>query len=57
MPLRWDEVDETLDPKRFTIKSAVARMEQLATDPCVAVLEKKPDLPVVLQRLAREIGP
>ncbi|HZI41464.1 MAG TPA: DNA ligase D [Gemmatimonadaceae bacterium] len=56
MPLRWDEVDDTLDPKRFTIKNAVARMEQLATDPCVAVLEQNPDLQAVLQRLARQMG-
>ena len=29
MPLVWDEVDRRLDPKRFTIKNAVERMERL----------------------------
>jgi bifunctional non-homologous end joining protein LigD len=56
MPLRWEEVDDTLDPRNFTIKNAVARMESLTSDPNVAVLEDKPDLPTVLQRLARELG-
>jgi bifunctional non-homologous end joining protein LigD len=56
MPLRWDEVDGTLDPKNYTIKNGVERMESLTSDPCVAVLEEKPDLQGVLQRLARELG-
>jgi bifunctional non-homologous end joining protein LigD len=55
MPLRWDEVDDQLDPKNFTIRNAVDRMQQLATDPCVGVLEQQPDLHEVLQRLAREL--
>jgi bifunctional non-homologous end joining protein LigD len=56
MPLRWDEVDDQLDPKNFTIKNAVDRMQQLATDPCVGVLEQKPDLQEVLQRLAQALA-
>jgi bifunctional non-homologous end joining protein LigD len=55
MPLRWDEVGDVLDPKTFTIRNAVDRMQQLASDPCVCVLEQKPDLQEVLQRLAREL--
>jgi bifunctional non-homologous end joining protein LigD len=54
MPLEWDEVNETLDPKNFTIKNAIERIERERTDPVAAVLELKPDLPGVLDRLARK---
>ena len=57
MPLVWDEVADGLDPRAFTIRNAVPRMESLTTDPVVAVLEQKPDLQAVLQRLARELSP
>ncbi len=53
MPLRWDEVNEALDPKDFTIRNAVERMERLTADPLLPVLEQKPDLGGVLDRLAR----
>jgi len=56
MPLQWGEVDDTLDPRTFTIKNAVERMERLTSDPCVEVLEQNPDLQAVLKRLAREVG-
>ncbi len=56
MPLRWDEVNESLDPRAYTIRNAVERMEQLGTDPVLAVLEGKPDLAGVLQRLAAELA-
>jgi bifunctional non-homologous end joining protein LigD len=56
MPLRWEEVVDGLDPRDYTIKNAVARMESLTTDPCVRVLDEKPDLEVVLQRLAKELS-
>lgn len=54
MPLEWDEVDDDLDQRRYgyTIKTAVARMEALGRDPLRPVLEEKPDLAVVLERLA-----
>jgi bifunctional non-homologous end joining protein LigD len=51
MPLQWSEV-EGLDPRTFTIKNAVERMEGLAVDPVRRVLEEKPDLGEVLGRLA-----
>jgi bifunctional non-homologous end joining protein LigD len=52
MPLRWEEVGQSLDPRNFTIKNAVERMERLGTDPVVQVLADKPDLAAVLDRLA-----
>jgi bifunctional non-homologous end joining protein LigD len=56
MPLRWEEVNESLDPRTYTIKNAVERMERLGADPVLAVLEAKPDLAGVLQRLAQALG-
>ena len=52
MPLRWDEVNASLDPKVFTIKTALERMERLGVDPVIAVIDDKPDLQDVLRRLA-----
>ena len=53
MPLVWDEVGPELDRARFafTIKTAVARMEALGKDPVHPVLEERPDLGGVLDRL------
>ena len=56
MPLRWGEVEDGLDPRAFTIKTAPDRMQYLTSDPCVEVLEQKPDLHEVLQRLAAELA-
>ncbi len=56
MPLRWDEVNETLDPRSMTIRTALERMERLGADPIVAVLEEKPALDGVLQRLAQIVA-
>jgi bifunctional non-homologous end joining protein LigD len=52
MPLLWDDVNETLDPKAFTIHNAPERMERLRADPVGPVLEIKPDLVDVLDQLA-----
>jgi bifunctional non-homologous end joining protein LigD len=52
MPLTWDEVSSSLDPKTFTIKTAVERMERLGRDPVVQVLDAKPELGQILERLA-----
>ncbi|MEJ7758031.1 MAG: DNA ligase D [Gemmatimonadaceae bacterium] len=52
MPLLWDEVDQSLDPRAFTIRTAIERMERLGDDPVVPVLEAKPDLAQVLERLS-----
>jgi bifunctional non-homologous end joining protein LigD len=52
MPLLWDEVNDSLDPKTFTIKNAVERLERLGSDPVLPVLEMKPDLALALEQLA-----
>ena len=52
MPLTWDEVDSALDPKNFTIKTALERMERFGTDPMISVLGESPDLEKVLGKLA-----
>ncbi|HVT41166.1 MAG TPA: DNA ligase D [Gemmatimonadaceae bacterium] len=52
MPLTWDEVNQALDPRAFTIKTAIDRMERLGRDPVVEVLEEIPELGQVLERLA-----
>ncbi len=56
MPLVWDDVNEHLDPKRFTILNARGRMEALGTDPCRAVLELKPDFVKVLSDLGERFA-
>jgi bifunctional non-homologous end joining protein LigD len=52
MPLVWDEVNESLDPRGFTIGNAIGRMEQMGMDPVMTVLDNKPDLAQVLEQLA-----
>jgi bifunctional non-homologous end joining protein LigD len=52
MPLRWSEVNARLDPGRFTIRSAAARMRRLGGDPLAGVLASAPDLSAALARLA-----
>ncbi len=52
MPLEWDEVDDGLDPRNFTIKNALARMESFEEDPVLPVLTDKPKLAKVLDKLA-----
>jgi bifunctional non-homologous end joining protein LigD len=50
--LAWDEVDETLELARFTIKSLPERMAALGSDPLAPVLTDKPDLVTAIGRLA-----
>jgi bifunctional non-homologous end joining protein LigD len=52
MPLRWSEVNGRLDPRRYTIRNAVARMRRLDSDPLTPVLARAPDLAGALARLA-----
>jgi len=55
-PLLWDEVDETLDLRDFTIKSLPERMAVFDHDPLAPVLDEKPDLVTALERLATRLG-
>jgi bifunctional non-homologous end joining protein LigD len=55
MPLLWEEVNAELDPKAFTIRTAIERMERLGSDPNLPVLDSKPDLAGVLEQLAAQI--
>ena len=55
MPLRWDEVEPGLEPGRFTIQTARARLEQLGDDPVRPVLDRRPDLLNALARLDRRL--
>jgi len=50
MPLVWDEVTPDLDPKRFNVRTALARIAA-GTDPCLSVLDTRPDLLAALARL------
>jgi bifunctional non-homologous end joining protein LigD len=55
MPLKWSEVNAKLDLKKFTIKTAVKRMEKLKEDPLAAVLTEQPDLQGALARLQERL--
>jgi len=51
MPLVWDEVTPDLDPRRFHLRNALARVEAWPVDPCRRVLDERPDLARVLEAL------
>ncbi len=51
MPLLWEEVRVGLQPKQFTIRDAIERLERVG-DPMAPVRTLKPDLSQVLARLA-----
>jgi bifunctional non-homologous end joining protein LigD len=55
MPLRWSEVNEKLDPRRFTLRTGPARMKKLRRDPMARVLSDEPDLSAALERLASRL--
>jgi bifunctional non-homologous end joining protein LigD len=56
MPLGWREVNGRLDPRRFTIATATARLKRWRGDPLAAVLEQRPDLVRALAGLLAEHG-
>jgi hypothetical protein len=49
-------VNSSLDPRDYTIKTAIERMEQLGHDPVAQVLQDNPDLGDVLKRLAAQLA-
>jgi bifunctional non-homologous end joining protein LigD len=51
MPLNWREVNGSLDPRRFTIASAPARIKRWRGDPLSPLLDSQPDLVTALERL------
>jgi bifunctional non-homologous end joining protein LigD len=51
VPLRWSEVTEGLDIRRFTIANVPERMQKLKRDPLRDVLRLKPDITGALERL------
>ncbi|HEV8321035.1 MAG TPA: DNA ligase D [Myxococcota bacterium] len=55
-PLRWNEVDEKLDNRAFTIRTLLPRLASLADDPVLPVLDARPDLPRVLSRLGERVA-
>jgi DNA primase len=56
MPIEWDEVNAKLHNSNWTIKNARKRLEKLGYDPCIKVLEVKPKLMSVLERLTRSLA-
>ena len=56
MPIEWDEVNAKLRNSNWTIRNALKRMQKLGHDPVVRVLEAKPKLMGVLERLNKLLG-
>ncbi len=51
MPLVWDEVVPGLDPKQFNLRNAMDRVCAWPEDPCIKILDERPDLHDVLEKL------
>ena len=51
MPLTWDEVVPGLDAKQFNLRNALERCTSWPCDPCRNVLDERPDLQAVLEKL------
>jgi bifunctional non-homologous end joining protein LigD len=50
MPLEWEEVTMSLNPRDYTIKTAVDRMQRMTEDPVQPVMAATPDLVSILDR-------
>jgi len=55
MPLRWRELSGRLDPRRYTLRNAPARLKRLGEDPLAALLAEAPDWGAALARLAASV--
>ncbi len=51
MPLTWDEVVPGLDAKQFHLRNALDRVTRWPVDPCRRILDERPDLRAVLDKL------
>lgn len=51
MPLVWDEVVPELDPRQFHLRNALDRVTAWPGDPCRPILDERPDLASVLDKL------
>jgi bifunctional non-homologous end joining protein LigD len=55
MPLLWEELTETLDPRVFNIKTAPARRDAVG-DPMAGLLTERPDVAAAIARLQTEVA-
>jgi bifunctional non-homologous end joining protein LigD len=55
-PVLWPELAAGLDPRGFTIRTVLARLEQLGTDPMLPAHEVVPDLQAALERLGSRLS-
>jgi DNA primase len=55
MMLDWSEVNSDLDPRKWTITSALDRLKAMDRDPMREVLEVTPDLSQVLDALKAHV--
>jgi bifunctional non-homologous end joining protein LigD len=54
-PLTWDEVDDALDPRAFTIETVPGRVARHG-DPMASLLSERPDVPRAVTRLAELVA-
>lgn len=54
-PLTWDEVEPSLDPRDYTIRTVPARVAKLG-DPMRTLLEISPDVARAVERLGERVG-